>query len=152
MAIWFRHIASRSVVTFPLKITLSEYDGKVIPKDTYTFSQDFMKNATPRQLQDVGIEEYEHTSPIALPSTNPVDYPLNAVQFFAMLDILGKSDAVDAAIGAIANATEKAVAKAKFKHSVTFHRDDPLFSILAPIVGLTNTQIDTAWLQAKDIT
>ncbi|PCJ96801.1 MAG: hypothetical protein COA52_00920 [Hyphomicrobiales bacterium] len=151
MTIRFRTISTQNDVTFPLKVILSSFEGFKIPEDTYTFSRNFMKSATAQQLLDTGIEAYEYVPAVIEPSTDPVDYPLNAVQFFAMLEILGKTEAVDTAIDAIPDTTEKAVAKAKFKHSVEFNRDDPLFAALAPVVGLTAAEIDTAWMAAKEI-
>jgi hypothetical protein len=84
------------------------------------------------------------------PSTDPNDYPLEPYQFFAMLEILDKEAAVEAAIDAIEDATQRAVARAKWKHTLRFDRNDPLFAQLAPVVGLTDAEIDAAWMQAKD--
>lgn len=96
--------------------------------------------------EGVVIADYE--SPPA--STNPNGYPLEPYLFFVMLKILGKEAAAEAAVNAIPDATHKAVARAKWKHATRFDRNDPLFSQLAPVVGLTNSQIDTAWMQAKE--
>lgn len=121
--------------------------------DTIKFPANFLKNATDQERADLGIEAYEYTPPPPPdPSTDPNDYPLQPFQFFALLGILGKTDSVTAAIDAIPDATQRAVAKAKFQHSLSFDRSDPLFASLAPAVGLTDAEIDTAWMQAKDIT
>lgn len=92
-------------------------------------------------------------------STDPADYPLEPFQFEAMLEILGKVDAVDAAINAISDPTIRAVARAKRRSPPggRYERNDPLFGALDDTVfpGLTeaerNAAIDTAWMQAKDI-
>jgi hypothetical protein len=92
-------------------------------------------------------------------STDPNDYPLEPFQFEAMLEILGKVDAVDAAINAITDPTVRAVARAKRRAPPggLYERSDPLFDALDDTVfpGLTeaerNAAIDTAWMQAKDI-
>ncbi|MFN3169304.1 MAG: hypothetical protein ACE37E_01270 [Hyphomicrobiales bacterium] len=92
-------------------------------------------------------------------STDPNDYPLEPFQFEAMLEILGKVDAVDAAINAITDPTVRAVARAKRRSPPggLYERSDPLFDALDDTVfpGLTeaerNAAIDTAWMQAKDI-
>lgn len=77
--------------------------------------------------------------------------PLNRIQFFAMVELLGKSTQIEAALDAIPDAAQKAVAKAKYKHSSRYDRDDPLFAQLAPAVGLTDAEIDAAWAQALQI-
>ena len=85
------------------------------------------------------------------PSTNPNDYPLRPDQFFAMLDIAGLTNAVNTAIAAIPDATQRAIAKAKLNHTLIFERSNPLFNSLKGAVGMTDAQIDAMWMQAKDI-
>lgn len=77
--------------------------------------------------------------------------PLEPWQFRAMLDIGGIAQAVDDAIAAIAETTERAVAKARFEYSLSFRRDDPLIAMLAPAVSLTDEQIDALWSQAVQL-
>jgi hypothetical protein len=105
---------------------------------------------TADQLAAIGLEVVPPPEPVP-PSTDPADYPLEPFQFYAMLDILGKTAQVEAAIDGIQDTTQRAVAKAKFKHSTRFHRDNELFAMLAPAVGLTDAEIDAAWMAAKDI-
>lgn len=81
---------------------------------------------------------------------DPNDYPLEPFQFYAMLEIIGKTGAVASAIASIPDATQRAVAQAKFQHMKEFERSDLLFTVLAPAVGLTDADIDAAWLLAKD--
>lgn len=78
--------------------------------------------------------------------------PLKRWQFHAMLEILGKAQAVQDAIDAIADTKHRAVAKAKLAHTDTFDRDDPLFAQLKDAVGLSDAEIDAAWMAAKDLT
>lgn len=121
--------------------------------DTIKYPANFLKNATLQELSDLGIETYEYIPPAPpAASTDPNDYPLLPFQFYALLEILGKTDAVNTAIDSISDTTERAIARAKFAHSLSFDRSDPLFTSLAPVVGLTDEAIDTAWMQAKDIT
>jgi hypothetical protein len=77
--------------------------------------------------------------------------PLEPFQFWAMIDILEKKDAIYAAIGAIPDKTQRAVVKAKLERMERFDRDDPLFAQLAPAVGLASDEIDAAWIQAAAI-
>jgi hypothetical protein len=96
---------------------------------------------------------------VAPPSTDPNDYRLEPFQFFAMLEIMGEAmdpvrdlkAEIETAIDAIEDTTQRAVARAKYQHVTLFHRDNPLFAQLAPSLGLTDAQIDAAWMQAKDI-
>ena len=85
------------------------------------------------------------------PSTNPVDYPLRPDQFFSMMDIAGLTGPVNAAIAAITDPTQQIIAKNKLAHTLVFTRDNPLFETLKGAVGVTDAQIDTMWLQAKDL-
>ena len=82
---------------------------------------------------------------------DPTNYRLTLVQFHAVLEIQGLVGAVEAAIDAMTDAEQRALARSKMKHSTHFDRDDPLFEILAPAVGLTQDQIDALWMQAKDL-
>jgi len=77
--------------------------------------------------------------------------PLNPYQFRAMIAIAGIEQAIDDAVAAIPDVMQKAVARAKLDYALAFHRDDPLISMLAPTVGLTDDQIDTMWRQAVQL-
>jgi hypothetical protein len=88
---------------------------------------------------------------VSPPSTNPNDYPLLPDQFFAMLDIAGLTASINAALDAISDPKTKAIAKAKFNHTLVFERSNPLFETLKAGVGVTDAQIDAMWMQAKDI-
>ena len=85
------------------------------------------------------------------PPPGPSAYRLSRWQFHAMLEIMGIRGAVYAAIEAIPDATSRAVARAKLTQASYFDRSDPLIALLAPSVGLTDAQIDAAWMQAKDL-
>lgn len=92
----------------------------------------------------------EWVAPEPTPAT---DTPLNRVQFRAMMTVLGLTyEAIETAIdAAIIDTMQNAVAKAKLHETTAFHRDNQLFALLAPVVGLTDEQIDTAWAQAVTI-
>jgi hypothetical protein len=102
-------------------------------------------------------EAVQTAAPPAPQSTAPQDYPLNKVQFHAMVGILGKKAAIETAIAGIADDTHRAIAEAKYIHSDRFDRDDALFDALAPAVWpeLTEAErtatIDAAWMHAKEI-
>jgi hypothetical protein len=99
-------------------------------------------------LQDLASPEQEVTH-----ETVPTDIALNRVQFKSMLAILNiKIDQINAAIDeAITDQTQNTIAKVKVTESELYHRNDALFSALAPAIGLTSDQIDTAWAQALQI-
>ncbi|MCB1460892.1 MAG: hypothetical protein KDJ90_00335 [Nitratireductor sp.] len=88
---------------------------------------------------------------VPAPVADPTDTPLTPVQFFAMLDILGIRAAIETAIDAIADDIQRAVARAKFERSASYHRDDALIAQIAPLVGISDAAIDTAWAQAQEI-
>lgn len=77
----------------------------------------------------------------------PIDYPLKRWQFQAMVEFLGKGAAIETAINAIPDAMQRAIAMARYKDSDIYERSDPLFAQLAPVVGLTDAEIDAAWMQ-----
>ena len=50
-----------------------------------------------------------------------------------------------------AEANAKVMARVLFKSGQEFDRLHPLFSSLAPVVGLTEQQLDAIWLNARTI-
>ncbi|MEI5680509.1 MULTISPECIES: hypothetical protein [unclassified Mesorhizobium] len=93
------------------------------------------------------IEPYAPPSP----SIDPNDYPLSPYQFRAMLKIAGIEGTIIEAIDGIADPAARAVAQAKLDFALSYQRADPLFAVIAPIVGMTDAEIDALWLQAKDL-
>jgi len=91
--------------------------------------------------------------PPPTPSTDPTDYPLNPFQFFTFLERIGLSEAaVDNAIDQVeADANERIKHKRRFRHATSYNRDHPLLVSLVSAVGKTPAEIDTAWMQAKDL-
>lgn len=77
--------------------------------------------------------------------------PLAPYQFRAMLKIAGVEQQVMEAIANLPDETTKALAEAKMDYALAYHRDEPLFAMLAPVVGLTDEQIDALWLQAVSL-
>lgn len=83
-------------------------------------------------------------------AANPLNKPLNAVQFHAMLGILGKTEAVASAVEAL-DEPARSVARARINYSQQFRRNHPLFAQLSTLVGVTDAEIDAAWPQALAI-
>lgn len=79
--------------------------------------------------------------------------PLKTWRFHAMLDLLGKTNAVRDAVEAMEDPKAKAKARAKLANPEggVFDRCDQLFKDLAPAVGLTDDQIDDAWVDAMEL-
>lgn len=102
------------------------------------------------ELAAVGLERYKPPKPEPVP-VDPLTQPISRLQFKAVLRIAGLYDAVAQAIASIPDPVQKAVAQAKFEDSDSYDRDDPLFAMLAPTIGVTDEQIDALWLQAQDI-
>lgn len=87
-------------------------------------------------------------APYAAPkeSVDPNDYPLKRWEFKAMVDFLGVAEKIVVAISAIPDPLARAKAMARYQESDLYRRDDPMFDQLAPLVGLTPSQIDAAWM------
>jgi hypothetical protein len=81
---------------------------------------------------------------------------LNRIQFEFMVEKLGLTTVIDGAIAAMpetneAEANAKIMARVLFKSGQEFFRLHPLFTQLAPLVGLTEEQLDQIWLNARTI-
>jgi len=100
-----------------------------------------------------GSPKWVHTlKDIPPPSTDPIDYPLNPAQFEAILSLIGITvEQIDTAIDSvITDPPSAAFAKAKVRKATAYHRDNELFDLLVPVMQITNEEIDTAWMQAKE--
>lgn len=93
----------------------------------------------------------------AADAVDPEKHPLTLFQFNVALKLLNKTKAeLEAAVaGAITDPIQQAVALSAIDHPPNgmYHRDNALFSnpdILSAL-SLTASQIDTTWLQVKDI-
>jgi hypothetical protein len=73
-----------------------------------------------------------------------------------MVEKLELTPVIDGAIAAMPETTEaevnaKVMARVLFKSGQEFYRLHPLFIQLAPLVGLTDEQLDQIWLNARTI-
>jgi hypothetical protein len=86
------------------------------------------------------------------PSTDPADYALNPAQFEAILSLLNVTvEQIDSAVDQLQFSDEqKAFAKARAHKATSYHRDNELFGLLGPILGISGTAIYAAWMTAKD--
>lgn len=87
---------------------------------------------------------------------DPSNFVLNRIQFEFIISKLGLVTAIDAAIEAMPESTDeevnaKIMARVLRQYGQDFERNHPLFTELAPLVGITSEQIDYMWLLAKDI-
>lgn len=87
-----------------------------------------------------------------IPEPSPQDFPLNPAQFDAILALLEITvEQIDTAIDtAITDPVDNAFAKAKVRKATAYRRDNDLFGLLAPLIGIADEQINQAWMQAKD--
>lgn len=99
--------------------------------------------------QDGRPVEVFTTEPI--PAPGPNDYPLTAAQFRAMVDISGYGPDIEAALEAIEDPINKAVARAKYLYSTSYHRDSAILLMLQPAVGISDAELDALWMIAKDL-
>lgn len=88
----------------------------------------------------------------------PDDFPLNQIQFKAVLMTLGRTHGVT--LEAIENAIDQMIpdpdeadlAKARLHYSSSYRRAHPLFDLLKGRMRLTDEDIDRAWMLARTIT
>jgi len=111
----------------------------------YTFG-----NAEPRVVPFTAEEEAAADA-AAVPLVD-----LNRIQFEFMVEKLGLDTSIKAAIEAMPEGTEleqnaKILARVLYRSGQKFERSHPLFTELAPSVGLTTEQIDGAWLAALSV-
>lgn len=88
------------------------------------------------------------------PSTDPLDYPLDPIQFEAILRYLGfTKDQLEGYIEhTVPDGLEtRYAAIAKMRNSNTYRRDHPLFGIVSAAVDLTSEEVDEAWIKASKI-
>lgn len=86
------------------------------------------------------------------PAPVAADFTLTPPQFDVLLHLLGTThDLVCAAIDRVfTDPVFNAFAKAKVHKATSYDRSDEFFSVLEPILNITDEQIDDAWMQAKD--
>lgn len=73
--------------------------------------------------------------------------PLEAWRFHAAIEIAGLTETLATVISAMP-AAQKAVVNSRLNRSTIYHRDDPLFDQLAPMIGITADAIDQMWREA----
>ncbi len=76
--------------------------------------------------------------------------PLSAKQIRLGLLSLGKLDGVDTAIEAMPE-PDKSEAKIQWEYATEFRRLHPLILRIMPILGLTDEQVDAAWMQFVEV-
>lgn len=112
-------------------------------------------NAKTGQTQSVAYSSEEEAAADAVEATARfVD--LNRIQFRFMVKKLGIGAAVEAAIAGLPDNTDEAenakiLAETLWEDGQLFERSHPLFTTLAPAVGVTSEEIDAAWLTAQSI-
>ena len=104
---------------------------------------------TDEELAAIGLERFE-PEPVAEPETDPLTVPLNSVQFDAMLGLTGKRDDIMIFVNAL-DEPHRSIALAKINRSTAYHRNDELFAQIAPVVGISDEQLNAYWLQALEI-
>lgn len=100
----------------------------------------------------VEVDESTVFVPAPPPSTNPADYPLLPWQFKAMVIYLNQDTAIRAAIEAMADPLQKAVARSRYENSSLYRYDDAFLQAMRVAVGMSEEDLTDAWLIAKDFT
>lgn len=83
----------------------------------------------------------------------PVFQPLPRSAFLFMMHKIGVTEAqVEALIDKMPDGDEKTLALIVFRNQQTFRRDNSLLQTLTAAAGLSVEQVDSAWLQAEQVT
>jgi hypothetical protein len=97
-----------------------------------------------------GVPKWVHSLEDVLPSsTDPMDYPLSALEFDAALVRIGiEREAVAPAIKQIFAGDIDAMADslARWWNLQTMTRDNEVMGLLKPVFNVTDAQIDAAWM------
>jgi hypothetical protein len=92
-------------------------------------------------------EEAQADLDLAYETANPILPDLLPYQFWAMVEISGKRNALDTFANSLPG-NQKIVAKAKLQHTLSFRRDNELVEAARQGIGLTSEELDDLWLQA----
>jgi hypothetical protein len=87
-----------------------------------------------------------------LPSTDPSDYPLLPWQFKAMVTYLDKDAQIRAAINAMPDALQKAVALSRYENATRYNYGDPFLQSMRVAIGMSEADLSAAWMLAKNLT
>jgi hypothetical protein len=93
------------------------------------------------------------TTPWVEPEPGPQEFPaLTAKKFWKAAALMGVTEeTVLALVNQIEDPVERLTLSVDIRRSETFWRTDPLIAYFAPLVGLSDTEIDTMWLWAADL-
>ena len=91
---------------------------------------------------EVREEEYEQ-EPAPLPT-------LNNWRFKAMVAYLGLDETIRAALAAIPDDFQRAIATSRYENSAVYRRDDPMLVQMQAALGLDDATVDAAWLQIAE--
>lgn len=75
---------------------------------------------------------------------------LQPYQFWAMLEMSGYKDDLDAFVSAL-DGQDKIVARAKLDRALSFRRDNELVEAARAAIGISADDLDALWLQAASI-
>lgn len=99
-----------------------------------------------------GVVKYVNTLEEApAPSTDPVDYPLLPWQFKAMVDYLGKDQAIREVIALIEEPLQRAASLSRYLNASSYEFNDPLMQSAREAVGMSNEDLAAAWMLAKEL-
>ncbi|WP_343115474.1 hypothetical protein [Ostreiculturibacter nitratireducens] len=115
-----------------------------------SYGRGTLSRLSPEELATLGFEAFEWAPPPA-PDSDPLGQALEPYQFDAMVEILrhrGMAADIEAAIDAIPDLAQRAIARAKYRRAQSYHRDDPFMTALAAATGMTPADLDAAWLEA----
>lgn len=87
------------------------------------------------------------------PAPTPADFPLNRIQFEAVLEIAGYSvdQLADTITAMPLTDMEKAIAKSRLRNAQEFYYTNPLVQGVRAAIGMAEEELAALWMQAKDV-
>lgn len=108
----------------------------------------FAPAAAPAQASALADITAYIAAQLAAPAAVPVPQSVSPRQLRQWLITAGKLDAVTAALDAIPDATEKALAQNWWDYSTTFERSHPLVAQIGGALSMSSADIDAAFVAA----
>lgn len=121
-----------------------------VPNGKQTTGQASYALVNGKSVETFSVEDIPEPEPPPDPIAS--DYRLRTWQFKAMIEVLGDQlgtnldAAIRTAISGITDPVQRSIAKALYESSDYYERNAPVLAQIAPALGLTDEQIDAAWL------
>ena len=138
------------------QITKEQLDSWITPTEQFQKMQEVITQSIQNRINTNYVD-------LPLPFNPPSDTvvmkrmpDINRVQFMFMVRKLGLENTIPTILANLPESTPeeantKLLANTLWTDGQIFERDHPMFALLAPLVGMTNEQLDEIWLQATQV-